>query len=81
MRASGRNVEDIIDRLGGGVPEGVKSAAVLYDLAIQQGFTAPLAQAVHQCINHPSSVPKFLHDLWKPNNGKGETANNQAPKK
>lgn len=65
LLALGRSFEDVIDRLGGGLPEGVKAAAILADLIAQKKWDAPVVLRIHACIQHPTGIAKFLDELWK----------------
>jgi len=68
MLALGKKFEDVLDRIGGGIPEGVKSAAILRDMAAKQEFSAPIAFAVDACIKYPAGIQHFLEDIWKSSN-------------
>jgi glycerol-3-phosphate dehydrogenase (NAD(P)+) len=63
--ALGKSFEDAIDHLGGGLPEGVKTAAILADLVAKMKAEAPIALKVDACVKHPAGIPKFLEDIWR----------------
>lgn len=63
--ALGQKFEDALDRMGGGIPEGVKTAAILTDLIAQKKLDAPIALKIDACIKHPAGIAKFLDEVWK----------------
>jgi len=63
--ALGRKFEDTVDHLGGGLPEGVKTAAILADITERMRIEAPLLRRIDACIKHPAGIAKFLDEVWK----------------
>lgn len=68
MLAKGKNFEDAVDALGGHMPEGVKTAAILSDMIHRGDFQAPIAKAIHDSIQHPTAIPKHVHEMLKVHN-------------
>ena len=63
--AMGKKFEDALDHMGCGLPEGVKSSAILADLIAQKKLSAPIALKIDACIKHPAGIHRFLEDIWK----------------
>jgi glycerol-3-phosphate dehydrogenase (NAD(P)+) len=62
----GNKFEDAIDALGGGVPEGVRSASRAVELAAQSKIAVPVAAAIEASLKNPAvNRSKFLADIWK----------------
>lgn len=62
----GSDFEEAIDKLGGGVPEGVRSASRTVELAAQNGVDVTIAAAVEACLKNPGHArPKFFAHIWK----------------
>ncbi len=62
----GKNFEDALDAMGGGVPEGVRSATLAVELAAKQKVEVPIAAAVEACLKTPVVArPRFLAQVLK----------------
>jgi glycerol-3-phosphate dehydrogenase (NAD(P)+) len=66
LLGKGCDFEDAIDQLGGGVPEGVRSASRAVETAAKYGIEVPIAAAVEACLKNPGHArPKFIAHIWK----------------
>lgn len=63
--ATGCDFEEAVDRLGGGVPEGVRTAALLAERVRREGLSAPLLNLVHACLQNPGWGRTFAVESWK----------------
>lgn len=62
----GKDFEEAVDLLGGAVPEGVRSATRMMDLAAKSGVSLPIATAIEACLKSPgASRSKFVAQIWK----------------
>jgi glycerol-3-phosphate dehydrogenase (NAD(P)+) len=62
--AGGMNYDKAIAKLGGIVPEGVRTVNMVMEI-LASSLSTPLASAIHTCLNQPAARPKFVDEILK----------------
>jgi glycerol-3-phosphate dehydrogenase (NAD(P)+) len=62
--ASGMGYEKALEKLGGVVPEGVKTLEMILEKN-EAAVETPLAHLIQTCLNQPAARSKFVDEVWK----------------
>jgi glycerol-3-phosphate dehydrogenase (NAD(P)+) len=62
--ASGMEYDKALEKLGGVVPEGVRTLELILETA-GSAVETPLARLIQTCLNQPAARSKFVDEVWK----------------
>lgn len=62
--AAGLDYDQAIEKLGGTVPEGVRTLEMVLE-TMGSAADTPLARLIQTCLQQPAARPKFVDEVWK----------------